>query len=72
MKFKKGDKVVCIDGGRCTYLTYDKIYDVLFINSGLDVILIMDDSELQHWYVSSVFMSLEEYRSNIIEGILNE
>lgn len=74
MDFGKGDTVVCINndnrGYTNLYLTLYKVYTVVDNDSSIGTLWVKDDSGRNTNYVTERFVSLSEYRTNIIDDIL--
>lgn len=74
-KFKEGDIVVCIDNYVTRYnLTLHKYYTVLNRSEGdnRDVIWIINDIGKRDFFGLGRFISLMEFRNNIIDEVLND
>lgn len=84
-RFKKGDRVVCIDvSGYEIVQTFNlvnqeyfislyKIYEIVSAECQFeDSIMIKDNTNENHWYSSYRFELLSEYRIRVIGDILNE
>ena len=79
-KFKCGDKVICVNNIGDSYnpitdLTYGKVYSVwddsaIFFNNEFEVVYIMNDDGVLDNYNSSRFVSVIEYRTIVIDNIL--
>lgn len=70
--FKKGDRIVCINNdnnGASFYLTIGRIY-IVSDGSTEDSVWIEDDVRRFSNYISKRFISVSEYRQNIINDIL--
>ena len=65
--FKIGDRVICIDG--FVTLTIDKEYVVTDVDSNL-FINVLNDLGFVSLYRSNRFESVQEYRSSVINNIL--
>lgn len=65
MKFKKGDKAVCISFN--TGLTKGKKYVVVDIanNTRTNMIAIIDDNDEKYFYSSRRFITLQEQKENL-------
>lgn len=79
MEFKKGDKVVCVNGdndvvgGNMDYklfITNGKVYTIENHNSKIDTLWVKDDRDCITNYMIKRFISLSEYRNNLIKDIL--
>ena len=84
-RFKKGDKVVCVDVyGYDTAKIYNlvepeyfislyKIYEIVSTECQFEnSIMIKDNTNEDHWYSTYRFELLSEYRIKVIGNILNE
>lgn len=80
-KFKQGDKVICIDIKNDFYslkvnLTQGNMYvigsdSITNRVTGAEVVFIDDDRGIGDLYNASRFIRLNEYRSNVINTILD-
>lgn len=75
--FKEGDQVVYIDDsndlhGSIKYITINNVYTVIFTHkTDIDhVIWVVNDNAQETYYTQERFITLMEYRSKTIEGIL--
>jgi predicted ribosome-associated RNA-binding protein Tma20 len=74
MNMKEGDIVVCINSNGKKQLTIGKQYiiNIIGICDGADIFEmgIIDDDDRHNFYMSTRFISLDEYRENKINEII--
>lgn len=75
MGFNKGDKVVCVndipdDTDWIVDLTIGNIYEV-YNDSVIEVLIVNDDCEPFQYYKTYRFISINEYRNEIINKVLD-
>ena len=81
VKFRDGQQIVCVNNTRdnndyVVDLTYGKIYrvyedSIMDYSSGVEIVFIQNDAGYLINYSAYRFISVEEYRSRVITGILN-
>lgn len=72
IKFKEGEKVICIDAIGTDRLTKNKIYNILPIRIGdpHNLVWIVNDFGNDDYFRDGRFVSIIKHRCEIIDGIL--